>query len=144
MAESVDSARLQPRPDPGGPASWEPRPLSTDDPHALERLAARLAEDAGFAAFAQPGSALLIWDGAANRVLWASPAAQGLRDALAGPGGHVSPDLPIRGKLLALSGGLAPTQSFRLERLRLDPLSAPVTCACRRATTDDGEEVLVT
>ncbi|MFD0461732.1 hypothetical protein ACFQY9_07350 [Microvirga aerilata] len=69
-----------------------------------------------------------------------------LFDALTDETGHVKADLKARDGLKALAEGLAPRQGSRLERLRLDPTRPwlPVACACRLATLDSGETVLVT
>ncbi|QFU15656.1 PAS domain S-box protein [Microvirga thermotolerans] len=118
----------------------------TDAPNRFERLLARLAADPALASLARPGTAVLVWDESGSRLLWASPAAAGLRRALADETGAVSPLLRARHRLRALGGGLAPRTGTRLERLRLDPagLSPPVTCACRLADLEGGETVLVT
>jgi PAS domain S-box-containing protein len=107
------------------------------------RIVAELARDPAFAGFATPDAALLIWDAGANRLLGASPVAEHLRGAFSDRTGRLDPHLPARARLRALGAGLAPVAGLRLERLRLDGLSPPVTCACRRVMLD-GEAVLVT
>jgi PAS domain-containing protein len=114
-----------------------------DRPDITARTLAELARDPAFASFATPDAALLIWDAGATRLLGVSPAAERLRWAFADAAGRVDPQLGARGRLQALGAGLAPLAGLRLERLRLDGLSAPVTCACRRVMLD-GEPVLVT
>jgi len=117
----------------------------TGAPDRFERMLARLAADPASAFPAGPATAVLVWSQAGDRLLWASPAASGLRWVLANETGVVFPALQARSRLRALGGGLAPRNGTRLERLRLDPagLSPPVTCACR-LTDLDGETVLVT
>jgi len=117
----------------------------TDAPDRFERMLARLAADPAAAFPAGPETAVLVWNPAGDRLLWASPAAAGLRRVLADETGAVSSALQARSRLKALGGGLAPRNGTRLERLRLDPsgLSLPVTCACRLADLE-GETVLVT
>ncbi|HEX2552146.1 MAG TPA: PAS domain S-box protein [Microvirga sp.] len=114
-----------------------------DQPDLYARTLAELARDPAFASFATPDAALLIWDADAARLIGASPAAERLRWAFADAAGRVDLGLSARGRLQALGAGLAPLAGLRLERLRLDGLSAPVTCACRRVMLD-GQSVLVT
>jgi PAS domain S-box-containing protein len=111
------------------------------DASEIEDAIARLADDPAFASFAQPTAALLVFDAEAERILWASPSAQPLRDALA----DAAPS-PARDRLAALAGGLAPRHGMRLERLRLFPgqLSPPTVLACRLVTLRSGASVLVT
>jgi PAS domain S-box-containing protein len=98
----------------------------------LPQIIAELARDPAFAAFASPEAILLVWDREARQVVTASPAATGLRKAVAGPDGRIDPNRPAAMRLRQLAGGLAPAAGLRLERLRLDPLAPAVTCACRR------------
>ncbi len=118
----------------------------TDAPTPFEALVARLAAEPGLSLLAKPGVAVLVWDQAGERVLWASPAAGALRDALTDETGRLVADVKARDRLKALAQGLAPRQGSRLERLRLDPVRPwlPVACACRLASLDSGEMVLVT
>src|SRR5690349_9429772 len=117
-----------------------------DAANVFERAIDRLAADPAFASFAKPGAGVLVWDSRADRILWASPAARGLRDALADASGKVGPSLAARDRLRALAGGGAPERGMRLERLRLDParLAPATTCACRLLDLDAGDRVLVT
>jgi PAS domain S-box-containing protein len=114
--------------------------------HELETLTAALAGESGFAPFAGPDAAVLVWDASVERIVWASPAAATLRDVLTRDDGRIDPSLAARARLEALADGLAPRDGMRLERLRLDPtrLASPLTCACRLVALPSGEEVLVT
>ncbi|NIX78072.1 PAS domain-containing sensor histidine kinase [Microvirga terricola] len=118
----------------------------TDAPNPFEAMIARLAADPALAMMAKPGMGVLVWDLAIERLLWASPVAEGLGDVFADAEGKVLPGFRASDRLKALAGGLAPRQGMRLERLRLDPTQAwmPVTCACRLADLPTGETVLVT
>ena len=117
-----------------------------DGPNEFEMLMAALAGDPAFAGVAKPGSGVLVWDAAVDRIVGASRAAAALAGALTDETGRVEAGFPARVRLKALADGLAPTRGMRLERLRLDParLASPVTCACRRAILASGEAVLVT
>ncbi len=117
--------------------------MSSDQPDIYARTLAELARDPAFASFATPDAALLIWDAGATRLLAASPRAERLRRGFADAAGHLDRAFPARGRLQTLGAGLAPLAGLRLERLRLDGLSPPVTCACRRVMLDR-EPVLVT
>ncbi|WP_112663731.1 PAS domain-containing sensor histidine kinase [Microvirga flavescens] len=118
----------------------------TDSPNRYESMIARLSADPAFATLAKANPGILVWDVLAERILWASNVAAGLRNALADAAGRVDPSLKARERLKALASGLAPSQGMRLERLWLDPdrLAPPITCACRMATSEGGEPVLVT
>jgi PAS domain S-box-containing protein len=118
----------------------------TDAPHQYEALIARLSTESALAHLSEPGAGVLVWDLAVDRLLWATPAARGLRDAFTDQSGHVSPDLRARDRLRALAQGLAPREGARMERLRLDPARPwlPVACACRVAEAEPGRAVLVT
>ena len=61
------------------------------------RLIARLAAEPDLGVLAQPGAVVFVWDGAADRLLWASPAAQGLREALTDRGRPGDAGLPGAG-----------------------------------------------
>lgn len=98
-----------------------------------ERVLASLAEASGAASpLDLRRNAALVWSAAVDRLLWASA------DVL--PAGWISAtgdvaDMPpaLVARLRSLSSGLAPTDGFRLERLRLDDgLAPPTTIACRR------------
>ena len=117
-----------------------------DAQNLYEALIARLAVDPALTRLSRPGAAVLVWDQAAERLLWASPAAEGLRWDLADGIGRVSDGVRARDRLKALAGGLAPREGVHLERLRLDPARPwlPVPCACRLADLEDGTPVLVT
>lgn len=98
------------------------------------------------AAIVGPESAALVWNEAADRILWASPRARALAEAIGGADGRVSPALPAAARLRALAAGAAPSDSTRLEKLKLDTngLAPLATLACRRATLPSGEGVLIT
>ena len=114
--------------------------------HRFDEVIARLAADPGFASFAKPGAAILVWDTGIERLLWASPAAQGLGAALSDSSGRVGRTLAARDRLRALASGVAPRHGMRLEKLRLDParLAPAVTCACRIVNLENDELVLIT
>jgi hypothetical protein len=118
----------------------------TGGPDPFEMLIARLAAEPGLGLLAEPGAVVFIWDRTGERLLWTSPGAKGLRDAFAEGFERATRDVRTRGRIKALAGGLAPGEGVRVERLRLDParLWLPVACACRLATLDNGEAVLVT
>lgn len=115
-------------------------------PDQYQAMIGRLAAEPGLSIMAQPDAIVLVWDQAIEMLLWASPSAQGLRDAFADSEGRVAPDLRARDRLRALAAGLAPRQGARTERLRVNPLRPwqSVACLARLATLDDGEAVLVT
>jgi PAS domain S-box-containing protein len=115
-------------------------------PNPFEALIARLAAEPDLGLLAQPGAVVLAWDGAGERLLWASPDAMGVKEAFTDPAGRVNPDFRARDRIKALAGGLAPREGIRVERLRLDPARPwlPVACACRLASLESGETVLVT
>jgi PAS domain S-box-containing protein len=118
----------------------------TDAPHQYEAMIARFSAEPALANLSEPGAAVLVWDSAIDRLLWASPAASGLRDAFADRSGQVSVGLRARDRLKALAQGLAPREGSRLERLRLDPTRPwlPIPCACRLVDIEPGRAVLVT
>ncbi len=118
----------------------------TVGPNPFEALVARLAAEPGLSHLAAPGAGVLVWDRAGERLLWASPAAEGLRDAFADEAGRVVPGFRAHDRLKALAGGLAPQQGARQERLRLDPARPwlPVATLCRLAALENGDTVLVT
>lgn len=115
-------------------------------PDQYEAMIARLAAEPGLSMLAQPDAVVLVWDQAIDRLLWASPAAQGFREALTVEAGWVASDLRARDRLKALAAGVAPTEGARSERLRINPLRPwqSVSCLCRLAKLDDGTTVLVT
>jgi PAS domain S-box-containing protein len=116
-----------------------------DRQSAIEEAIAALGSDASFAAFTSGDAAMLVLSVAADRLLWTSPAAAALADAIAGRDGAVRTGLPARSRLRALGQGLAPAAGVRLERLRFDAggVAVPTTCAVRRITLSSGEEALV-
>lgn len=118
----------------------------TVGPNPFEALIARLAADPGLSLLAAPGAGVLVWDRAGERLLWTSPAAEGLRGAFTDDAGRVIPGFRAHDRLKALAGGLAPRQGARQERLRLDPARPwlPVATLCRLAALENGETVLVT
>jgi PAS domain S-box-containing protein len=111
----------------------------------IEDAVAALARDAAFARFIGAEAALLVVDGAGERLLWASPAAAPLARAVAGENGRMPVASPFAARLRALAGGAAPRAGVRLERLRLPlgPIASLATCACRRLPLASGEEVLL-
>ncbi len=115
-------------------------------PDRYEALIARLSAEPDLGLMARPGAPVLVWDRAVERLLWTSPAARGLGEALADGTGQLVADLRARERLRALAVGEAPREGARLERLRLNPSRPwqPVSCACRLAVLENGEEVLVT
>jgi PAS domain S-box-containing protein len=118
-----------------------------DHQSSFAEVLAALSDDPELREFSHPDSALLVWDLDGARLLWASPAAAGLRERLgAAADGRLDPSCPARAQLRALGQGLAPAQGVRFERLRLDRsrLTPPATCICRRITLPSGEGVLLT
>jgi PAS domain S-box-containing protein len=111
-----------------------------------EATIGRLAAEPGLSVLAHPDAFVLIWDRAIDRLLWASPAAQGLREALTVEAGWVVSDLRAKDRLKELAAGAAPSEGARSERLRINPVRPwqSIACLCRLATLDDGETVLVT
>ena len=118
----------------------------TEAPNQFQTLMSRLREDPALANLLRPDSAVLVWDGAGERLLWASPEAADFGAGLLDDSGRLDAGSRARRRLEALASGLAPNQGVRLERLLLDParLSPPVTCACRLAELAGGQTVLVT
>lgn len=84
----------------------------------------------------------LVLDTGAERVLFASPPARGLRAGIADPEGRVAETLGLARQIERAGGAGA---RARLFRLRLDPrgLAAPVTCRAALATLEDGRPALV-
>ncbi len=115
-------------------------------PNPYEALIARLAAEPDLSLMAKSGAPVLVWDRGIERLLWASPAAEGLAAAFADEAGRLVPGLRARERLKALAAGSAPREGACLERLRLNPVRPwqPVPCACRLAVSESGEEVLVT
>ncbi len=115
-------------------------------PNQYEALIARLAAEQDLALMARPEAPVLVWDSRIERLLWASPSAEGLAEAFKDRTGNLNPDFRARDRLKALAAGGAPREGARLERLRLNPIRPwqPVPCACRLAVLESGEEVLVT
>src|SRR3954452_24704044 len=111
--------------------------LKRDD---VEAAATRALAEPAFAGAPGTGVVAAAWDGA-GRLVWVSA---GL-DASTEAGAPALPP-PTMDRIKALASGLAPLQSFRLERLRFDPrgLAPPTTCACRLLPTAMGETVLLT
>ncbi|MCB5175500.1 ATP-binding protein [Microvirga lenta] len=118
----------------------------TDAQNQYEAMIARLAADPALTKLSEPGAGVLVWNPSADRLLWASRAAEGLRWAFADEAGNILPHMRAKERLKALAGGLAPREGARLERLRFDPARPwlPVQCACRLAEAGPGEPVLVT
>ncbi|MEE1610499.1 sensor histidine kinase [Microvirga sp. CF3016] len=118
----------------------------TGGSNPFEALIARLAAEPDLGFLARPGAGVLVWDQSGERLLWTSPAAEGLRNAFADEAGQVIPGFRAHDRIKALAGGLAPRQGARQERLRLDPSRPwlPVATLCRLAFLESGEVVLVT
>ncbi len=118
----------------------------TVGPNPFEALIARLAAEPGLSLLAGPGAGVLVWDQAGEKLLWTSPAAEGLPAAFTDEAGRVIPGFRAQDRIKALAGGLAPRQGTRQERLRLDPTRPwlPVATLCRLASLENGETVLVT
>lgn len=118
----------------------------TEAPDQFQTLMSRLRDDPALANLLRPDAAVLVWDEAAERLLWASPPAADFAAGLLDESGRLNPGSRARQRLEALASGLAPHVGVRLERLLLDParLSPPVTCACRLAALPSGTKVLVT
>ncbi|MBA1158533.1 PAS domain-containing sensor histidine kinase [Microvirga mediterraneensis] len=118
----------------------------TGGPDPFEALIAQLAAEPDLSLLARPGTGVLVWDQAGERLLWASPAAAALRGALTDEAGRTLPGLRARDRIKALAGGLAPRHGALKERLRLDPSRPwlPVATLCRLASLETGETVLVT
>lgn len=118
----------------------------TGSPNPYAALVAKLAAEPDLSQMADPTAGVLVWDQAVERVLWASPAAEGLRRAFTDESGRLISDFRSRDRLRTLAAGAAPREGMRLERLRFHPTRPwqPVACACRLATSDSGETVLVT
>ncbi|WP_026190609.1 PAS domain-containing sensor histidine kinase [Methylobacterium sp. WSM2598] len=76
--------------------------------------------------------ACLFLDESAERVLHHSPAAKGLRDAIADPQGRIDRDLDVPRQLRGLRHLAPDGEKPRLSRLRIDPggLAPPLVCAC--------------
>jgi hypothetical protein len=119
----------------------------TDDLRTeVEAALARLAAEPALARFVAPEAALIVVGLGAERLLWSSPAAARLRDALVlDSDGRLDPALPFAGRLRDLSYGLARADGFRLERLRLAASArAPlVTCGFRRLPLPSEEDALL-
>ena len=111
----------------------------------IEAAIEALSADPALAGSFGLGSAALVWDDRADRVLWASAAAADLRALVAGPGGQVVADFPDRRRLAALAGGLAPLAGFKVEHLRFspDPDQPAAELSCRLLRID-GTSVLLT
>jgi PAS domain S-box-containing protein len=117
-----------------------------DPQSSFETVLAAFADDPEFREFARPESALLLWNLEGTRLLWASPAATMVREALVQDEEGGIGALPASMQLRALGQGLAPSRGARLERLRLDRngLTPPAICACRRITLPSGGGALLT
>ncbi|MGY2047428.1 sensor histidine kinase [Methylobacterium sp. JK268] len=88
--------------------------------------------------------ACLLIDEAVARVLYATPAAMGLRAAISDPEGRIDPDLELPRQLRGLRHLAPDGEKPRLSRLRVDPgrLIPPLVCACLVATLGDGRRCL--
>ncbi|ACL60050.1 ATP-binding protein [Methylobacterium nodulans] len=86
----------------------------------------------------------LFVDEAAERILYASPAAIGLREAMADAAGRIDPELRLAQQLRGVRPLAPEAGPPRLSRLRLDPgrLSPPLVCACLQVTFSDGRQAL--
>ena len=93
-------------------------------------LVSRLAAEPGASALTDSGTAVIIWNPAGGRLVWATPGHERFVARVVGPDG--SPALPSAGeRLRVLREGLAPTHGFRLERLWIGGVLQPATAACR-------------
>ncbi|MFL5055404.1 MAG: PAS domain-containing sensor histidine kinase [Microvirga sp.] len=111
---------------------------------ALQSELAALAADPALSRFVEPDGALLVVGADGERLLWASPGAGRLREALADGDGRLLGMHPLSERARALAGGLAPFAGLRLERIRLgSSLLAPlVTCGFRQVGLSSGDWVL--
>ncbi|SFE75671.1 PAS domain S-box-containing protein [Methylobacterium sp. yr596] len=84
--------------------------------------------------------AVLLLDPGAERVLYASPAAASLRDAIGDAEGRIDPALDLARQLRGAAGLPTGTAQPRLERLRFTAgrLAPPLLCACLPALLPDG------
>lgn len=117
-----------------------------DAQNPFEAMIARLSADPALSAMAAPGTGILVWDRAGERLLWASKVAHGLAYELSDAAGRLAEDFRARDRLKALAADPLLRHETRLERLRLDPARPwlPVACMCRIADLRNGEPVLVT
>lgn len=117
------------------------------DANEFEAAIAALEADGSLAGVAGPDAPMLLWTPAADRLLWTSPAAAAMCDALIlDHDGTVDPRLPAQPRLQALGAGLAPRRGIRLERIRFDTntLAPATTCACRLVSLTGEREALLT
>ncbi|MFE1600920.1 PAS domain-containing sensor histidine kinase [Methylobacterium sp. ID0610] len=86
----------------------------------------------------------LFVDPAADRVLYASPAAIGLRSVMADGSGRIEPGLQLARQLRGVRPAAPEAGVPRLSRLRLDPgrLAPPLVCACVAVTLAEGREAV--
>ena len=118
--------------------------VMTRAPSEIGRAIARLSGDPTFAAFAKPDAAILVFDEAAERILWASPAAAGLAEAMSDSASQATSS--FRARLADVASELSPGQGMRLERLRFEQarLAPPAVCACSMTTLDSGQRIFLT
>lgn len=112
------------------------------DDAALRDALARWKDDASIAPLVREGSALLVLDGAAERILYAAGAALPLRAGVAGSDGAVLPALRLS-EQIRRAGALGTRP--RMVRLRFDPrgVAPPVVALAARVEMDEGHPVLL-
>jgi hypothetical protein len=111
----------------------------------LQSELAALAADPALSRFIEPDGALLVVGADGERLLWASPGAGRLREAVADEDGRLLRLHPLSKRARALADGLAPSAGLRLERIRLgsSPLAPLVSCGFRRVGLSSGDRALV-
>src|SRR4051794_16940336 len=135
-----DLHQILTRPPPLGDA-----PILTPPPNQdLQSELAALAADPALSRFVEPDGALLVVGADGERLLWFSPGAGRLREALADEDGRLLRLHPLSERARALAGGLAPFAGLRLERIRLgsSALAPLVTCGFRQVGLSSGDRVL--
>ncbi len=113
----------------------------------IEAAIAKLVTETAFVAFSGADAGILVWNTEGDSILWASPAAEALRQALSqGEDGKVALPETDAARLKELAHSEAPRQGMQLERLRLNPLrnAAPLTCVCRMVEIAGHGDFLVT
>lgn len=118
-------------------------PAQTDGQTVLGAALRRWSADPTLAALVAPGSgALLVLDGAAERVLHASESGAAWRSAVADARGTLHASLGLASQLQRLG---ALTQTPRVVRLRLDPrgIAPAVPCRVARAPFEDGSTAMI-
>ncbi len=111
----------------------------------IEAALAALSGDPALAGSLDAHAPIVLWDGGAERVLWASPMARDFAATVTDDEGRVLAGLPARERLAALARGAAPRSGLRLERLLFStqPGEHAVEVTCRLLHID-GQDVLLT